>query len=139
MEITKADIIGNFARYTGRSGAYHHAQVVSINEKNNVTLTFTPEGKKPVKFTRELHELIMYIPHKEFNISDTLYYYSTKCRKYNPATVEDIDSDPANGTTMRLRAVEFGKSVVFETGISSIYMPVIYNPKTGKFRIVKIP
>lgn len=139
MEITKSNIIGSYARYTGRSGSYHHAQVVDINEKNNVTLMFTPDGKKPVKFTRELHEIIMYIPNREFNIGDTVYYYSQKFRKYNPAVVEDIDADPANGTIIRLCAVEYGKTVRFETGLSSINKAVIYNPKTGKFQTVKIP
>lgn len=139
MEFTKKNIIGNYARYTGRSGAYHHAVVEGITNTNNVKLSFTPDGKPKVNFTRELKDLIFFPKLTWFEIGDTVYYYSNKCRKYNPATVEAVDADPANGVTVQLRAIEYGKTVIFETGLSSIHIPVIWNPKTDKFIVVKIP
>lgn len=139
MEFTKKNIIGNYARYTGRSGAYHHALVEDITITNNVKLSFMPDNKRKINFTRELKDLIFFPKLTWFEIGDTVYYYSNKCHKFNPATVEGVDADPANGVTVQLRAIEYGKTVIFETGLSSIHIPVIWNPKTEKFIVVKIP
>lgn len=138
MTIDKATIIGNKARYMAKSGTPCYADVTAINN-DSATLSFRLNNKPGIAtFTRNLDTIIIFINAPMIAKDGEVYYWSNKCRGYNPAIVEDIDSDPANGTVIRLRSEENSKPVVFETGIRSLYIPVAYDKTAGYFKLANM-
>lgn len=137
MDIQTA--IGCDARYTGRtSGLYHYAVIKSV-KGDTAELTFTKKDKTVVSFHRPLSELIIFAKPERVVIGDTLYYWSNRPVCYHPARIEDIESDPVNGTVIRLHAMEFGKPVNFEKSMSGIRTPWVFDETHNEFINIKLP
>lgn len=136
----KQDLIGRFARYMSANGSYYDAQVKDILPNNTVVLTHMPNGARA--FTRKLDELVFFMPCTDIvpQIGSNVFYRNG--RKYEPAVVESIESDPLNGTMVQIRIAKRvsrnGKtdyvSDILEVGIHRIGQPVVYDAKTKMFK-----